>query len=65
MNLGLDPVQCERHEPDAAFGIKSLDRFHQSYVAFLDQVGMRQAVTQIIACDRDHQAQVRHHQPTG
>ena len=62
MHLGADPVQRERHEPHAALGIEAAHGLHQADVAFLDQVGLRQPVTQVVARDGDHQPQVRQHQ---
>jgi len=59
--FGLDPVHRERHQPHAAFRIESLDRLHQADIAFLDEVGMRQAVAQVLTRDRHHQTQVGHH----
>ena len=41
------------------------DRFHQADVAFLDQVGLRQAVAIEAAGDARHEAQVRYHQLAG
>jgi hypothetical protein len=65
MNLGLDPVERKRHQSNATLGVEALDRFHEPDVAFLDEVGMRQTVTQILARDGHHQTQVRHHQFAG
>ena len=64
MNLGLDPVHCKRHQTHAMRRIKTFDCFHQADIAFLNQIGMRQAVAQITAGNRNHQAQVRKHQLT-
>src|SRR3546814_6716728 len=49
----------------ATFGIEALDGFHQADIAFLDEVGMGQAVAQVLAGHRHHQAQVRQHQFAG
>ena len=60
-------IQCMRvaDQPHALVGVEALDRLHQADVAFLDQVAVRQAVAEVLARDRDHQAQVRQHQPAG
>ena len=65
MHLGADPVHRERHQAHAALGVEALDRLHQADVAFLDQVGLRQAVAHVTARDRDHHPQVRQHQLAG
>jgi hypothetical protein len=44
VDLGLDPVDRERREANAALGVEALHRLHQADVAFLDEVGLRQAV---------------------
>ena len=62
VDLGLDPVDGERHQAHAALRVEALHGLHQADVAFLDQVGVRQAVAEVAAGDRDHQAQVREHQ---
>ena len=62
VDFGLDPVDGERHQADAALRVKALHRLHQSDVAFLDQVGVRQAVTEITARHRHDQAQVRQYE---
>src|SRR5207245_5344984 len=65
VDLGTDPVDRERYEAHPAFRIEALDGFHQSDVAFLDQVSLRQSVTHVAAGDGDHQAKVRKHQLAG
>ncbi len=66
MDLGLDPVHREGHQTHAHLGIEALDRFHQSDVAFLDQVGLGQPVARVAASDVDDEAQVRKdHLPSG
>ena len=62
VDLGLDPVDRERDEAHAARRVEALDRLHQADVALLDQVGVRQAVAEVAARDRDDQTQVRQHQ---
>ncbi|CFP68372.1 Uncharacterised protein [Bordetella pertussis] len=62
VDFGLDPVHGERHQPHPALGVEALDGLHQADIAFLDQVGVRQAVTQVLARHRHHQTQVRHDQ---
>ncbi len=62
VNLGLDPVDCIRYQAHALIGIEALDRLHQADIAFLDQVRMRQAITEVAARNRHDQAQVRQHQ---
>ena len=65
VDLGLDPVHRIAHQTHALVRVEALDRLHQAHVAFLDQVAMRQPVAQVLARDRDHQAQVRQHQLAG
>ena len=43
-------------------GSKRFTAFIRPIVAFLDQVGVRQAVAEVAARDRDHQPQVRQHE---
>ena len=62
MDLGADPVQRERHEPHAALGVEAAHGLHQPDVAFLDQVGLRQPVAQVVARHGDDQPQVRQHE---
>ncbi len=64
MDLGLDPVHGKGHQTYTAIGVKALDGLHQAHVTFLNQVGMRQAVTQVLAGNGDHQPQVRQNQFT-
>ena len=65
VDFGLDPVHRVAHQTHALIGVKALDRLHEADVAFLDQVAVGQAVTQVLAGDGHHQAQVGHHQLTG
>ncbi len=58
-------MQGERHQPYAALRIEPLDRLHQPDIALLDQVGMRQAISEVVTRDRDYEAEVRHHQSAG
>jgi hypothetical protein len=62
VHLGLDPVHRVRHQAHALVRVETLDGLHQADIAFLDQVGVRQAIAQVAARDRHHQAQVRQHQ---
>ena len=62
VHLGADPVQRERHEAHAALRVEAADGLHEAHVAFLDEVGLRQAVAQVIARHGDHQPQVRQHE---
>ena len=65
MDFGLDPVQGKRHQPYRTVRVEALDGLHQANVAFLDQVGMRQAIAQILAGHRHHQPQMGGHQLAG
>ena len=65
MDLGLDPVHGKRHQPHATIGIEALDGLHQPDVAFLDEVGMSQAIAHVLAGNRDNQPQMRQHQLAG
>jgi hypothetical protein len=49
MDLRLDPVQGEGHQPDAPLGVEPAHGLHEADIAFLDQVCLRQAVAQVIA----------------
>ena len=62
VNLGLDPVHREADQTHPDFRIVALDRLHQADIAFLDQVGELQAVTEITARDVHDVTQVRHDQ---
>jgi hypothetical protein len=64
VDLGLDPVHGERHQTHAARRVEALDRLHQADIAFLDQVGVRQAVAEVAAGDGNHQAKVRENKLT-
>ena len=65
VDLGLDPVDRERHEAHAALRVEALHGLHQADVAFLDQVRVRQPIAEVAAGDRHHQPQVRQHQRAG
>ena len=52
-------------QPAHALRLKTLHGFHQADIAFLNQVGLLQAVARITASDGHHHAQVRHHQTPG
>jgi len=53
------------HQPHADGRVEALHRLHQADVAFLDQVGLRQAVALVATGDMHHEAQVRQHQLPG
>ncbi len=55
----------ERHEPDPHLRVIAFHRLHQANVAFLDQVGERQAIAHIATGDVNHEAQVAKHQLAG
>ena len=65
VDLGLDPVHGVADQANALVGVEALHGLHQADVAFLDQVAVRQAVAEVLARDRDDQAQVRDDQATG
>src|SRR5690606_27916757 len=65
VDLGADPVHGEGHQAHTHFRVEALDRLHQADVAFLDQVGLGQAVAGIAAGDMNYETQVRHDQLTG
>jgi hypothetical protein len=65
VDLGLDPVHGVADQADALVRVEALHGLHQADVAFLDQVAVRQAVAEVLARDRDDQAQVRDHEPPG
>src|SRR5690606_15475579 len=57
--FSLDPVHGKRYQPHTAIGVETFYCLHEADIAFLDQVGVRQPVTQILARDGNHQAQMR------
>jgi len=65
MDLGLDPVHGVGHQTNALFGVKSLDRLHEADVALLDQIGLRQAIAQVLPGNGHHQTQVGEDQLPG
>ena len=48
VNFGLDPVHGVAHQAHALVGIEALHGFHQADVAFLNEVGVGQAIAQIL-----------------
>ena len=65
VDLGLDPVHGVADQANALVRVEALDGLHQADVAFLDQVAVGQAVAEVLARDRDDQAQVRDDQAAG
>lgn len=61
VDLRLDPVHGEGHQANAHFRVETLHGLHQADVAFLDQVGLGQAVPRITLGDMNNEAQVRQH----
>ena len=55
----LDPPARVGAEAGALGGVEALDGLDEADVAFLDQVGERQAPVRVVLGDGDHQAQVR------
>ena len=49
MNFGFDPMHGVTHQAHALVRIEPFDRLHQADIAFLNQVAMWQAVTQVFA----------------
>src|SRR5690606_29235204 len=64
MHLGFHPMHGKRHEPNTVMGVEALDRFHQTDVAFLNEIGQWQSVATIGSRDVDHESQMREHQLT-
>ncbi len=62
VDLGPDPVQREADQAHAALRVEPAHGLHESDVAFLDEVRLRQSVADVLAADGDHQPQVRQHQ---
>ena len=58
MDFGFDPVDGKGEEAGAAVGFVAFDGFHQADVAFLDEVGLVEAVAVVAAGDGDDDAQV-------
>ena len=44
VNFGLDPVHGVAHQAHALIRVEAFDGFHQTDVAFLNEVGMGQAI---------------------
>ena len=44
LNFRTNPVNGKRHEPNALVRIKMFDGFHQTDIAFLNEVGMWESV---------------------
>jgi len=65
VDFRLDPVDGEGHQTHPPIRIKALDRLHQADIAFLDQVRMGQAVTQVAPGDGNDQAQMGKYQLPG
>ena len=63
--LGLDPVHRIAHQTHVLVRVKALDRLHETNVAFLNQIAVRQSITEVLARHRHHQPQVREHQLAG
>ena len=53
-----DPPRRVGGEAEAALGIELLERMDEAQVAFLDQVGQRDAAMRVMAGDADDEAQV-------
>ena len=62
VDFGLDPVHGIAHQANALVGVEPLDGLHEAHIAFLDQVAVGQSVAEVLAGNRDYQAQVREHQ---
>ena len=58
-------MQGVAHQAHPLLGVKALDRLHQAHIALLNQVGVGQAIAQILARNGHHQTQVRQHQFPG
>ncbi|MNO90272.1 hypothetical protein D3C76_817790 [compost metagenome] len=59
VDFRLDPVHGKGHQAHAHFRVEALHGLHQADVAFLDQVGLGQAVTGVAPGDVHDEAQVR------
>ena len=44
VDFGLDPVHGVTDQAHTLLGVKALDRFHQPDIAFLNQIGVGQAI---------------------
>jgi hypothetical protein len=58
MDFSPDPVHGKRHQTHSAFGIEALDRLHEADIAFLNEVRLRQAISEITTRDGHHDSQV-------
>ena len=61
MNLCFDPMDRIGNQTRTLRWVIALDRLHQTKIAFLDQVGMRNAIAQVLARNRNDEAQVGEH----
>ena len=60
VDLCFDPVHGIAHQAHTLVRVKAAHGFHQTDIAFLNQVTVGQAIAQILAGHRNHQAQMRH-----
>ena len=49
VNFCLDPVHGVADQAHTLVGVKALNRLHQAHIAFLNQVGVGQAVAHVLA----------------
>ena len=55
----------KRYQAHPTIRVEAFDGLHQADIAFLNQIGMRQAITEIATGNRNHQTQMREHQLAG
>ena len=65
VDLGLDPVHGEGNQTHPDTRVEALDRLHQADVAFLHQIGLRQAIAGVALGHVNDKTQMRHDQLTG
>lgn len=56
LNRSLDPPRGVSREPEALFGLETLDRLHQANIALRDDIGDWQAIAAIAPGDLSDEA---------
>ena len=62
LNFRSNPMDGKGHEAGATIRVVASNGFHQTNVAFLNEIGVREAVAQKAACNGDYQAKMGEHE---
>ena len=62
LNFRSNPMDGKSHEAGATIRVVSSDGFHQANVAFLNEIGVREAVAQKATSNGDYQAKMGEHE---